>query len=152
MAMSGVSVKIEVNMQPAIDALRRLASLDRTAIPAAHDDAGRQLQVIHQDRFDRETGPDGTPWVPLNPFYAKTKKGKKILRESSALFTSLNWQVEGSTLLFGVDRVYAATHQFGRGGIPARPFIGVSAEDADELAEIYLDHLRTLYIGGAASG
>lgn len=150
--MSGVSVKVEVNLRPAIDALQRLAAADRTAIPSAHRDFGEHLVNAHQERFAREIAPDGSPWVPLNPFYAKTKRrNRKILQDAGDLLRSLNYQVQGEVLLFGVDRVYAATHQFGRGPIPARPFIGLGPADVDEAAAIYLDHLESTFRGNSSA-
>ncbi len=154
MAVSGVSVKVEVDLRPAIDALRRLAAADRTAIPAAHADFGEHLVNSHQERFAREQAPDGSPWAPLSPAYAKRKASgrgnRKILQRSGLLFGSLHYQVEGEVLRFGVNRIYAAAHQFGRPEInlPARPFIGLSVEDLDEAAAVYLDHLEAVFRGG----
>ncbi len=39
----------------------------------------------HQDRFDLQKAPDGTPWKPLNPVYAQGKKGTSILHSSRRL-------------------------------------------------------------------
>ena len=41
--------------------------------------------------------------------------------------------LETEALLLGTPAVYGATHQFGRDNIPARPFLGVSAADADDI-------------------
>ena len=34
--------------------------------------------------------------------------------------------------------VYAATHQFGRGNIPARPFLGVSDENVEDIGALVM--------------
>ncbi|MCO1337222.1 phage virion morphogenesis protein, partial [Microbulbifer sp. OS29] len=73
----------------------------------------------------------------------------KVLTLSGLLRNTLRYQVQGTELLFGTDRPYGAVHQFGatqgqfgktkRGGpipwgnIPARPWLGTSAEDDREI-------------------
>ena len=48
--------------------LRKLekALKSRDLLEAIREDLLRS----HQDRFERQVAPDGTPWVPLNPLYA----------------------------------------------------------------------------------
>ncbi|WP_439640078.1 phage virion morphogenesis protein [Nevskia sp.] len=65
-----------------------------------------------------------------------------ILELTRDLRRLIRYQVNGSELLVGTDREYGATHQFGRGGIPARPFLGVSAEDEREIASIVRKYLQ----------
>jgi phage gpG-like protein len=50
--------------------------------------------------------------------------------------------VDGRRLRVGTNKVYAATHQFGRGAIPARPFLGLSEEDVRDAVETLADHMR----------
>ncbi len=94
---------------------------------------------------------------------ARRAGGKKpLIGESRALGTTINYQVVGDTLYVGSPMQYAGTQQFGarqgqygrtrRGGpipwgdIPARPFLGLSAEDRTEV----LDLLRELLTGPTA--
>lgn len=67
----------------------------------------------------------------------------KILRDSGELQDSLRYQIGGSVLLFGTDRKYGATQQFGDPDrhIPARPFLGVSATDRAQIGDILGRHL-----------
>jgi phage gpG-like protein len=44
-------------------------------------------------------------------------------------------------VVIGTNVQYAATHQFGRGKIPARPFLLVHDEDRREAASILLRHI-----------
>ena len=138
-------------------------------------------------RFLAQTGPDGSPWTPLNPAYALIKpSGFNILYLTGALEGSVTYETGASEVRWGSPMVYAAAHQFGvkivpknakalsfvlgdtfaagNSGamgntqailvqvrsvtIPARPYLGLSAEDRVEiplLAEEFL--LRQ--IGGA---
>ncbi|MCY1187589.1 Phage virion morphogenesis family protein [compost metagenome] len=70
---------------------------------------------------------------------------------------TLRHQVSGNELLFGTDRPYGAAMQFGMskgyagktrrgasipwGDIPARPYLGLSAEDDVEILAIIEDYL-----------
>ncbi|MBS7541488.1 phage virion morphogenesis protein [Ancylobacter lacus] len=131
-------------------------------------------QVVRQstiDRFAREVSPAGVPWAPLNPEYRAGKKGPGILRENRRL-SDIVWQLGGNAVQVGSSVVYARVHQFGAvilpktaaalvfslGGrivhamrviIPARPFLGLSAEDLIEITAILDDHFIA-GTGGAA--
>lgn len=90
-------------------------------------------------------GPDGTPWPEWSPGYAATRHGgQSLLEASGALIQSITAFADRQTAGWGTNVIYAATHQFGRGGIPDRPFLGVSDEDERaflDIAERWLDRL-----------
>lgn len=78
--------------------------------------------------------------------------GKKILTNRGHLADTLAYQLQdgGRAVAVGSNRVYAAMQQFGGtraqwphlwGDIPARPFLGLSAADGDEVVTILRDHL-----------
>lgn len=158
--MAGARVELEWDSSQTLAALR--AALAELADPrAVLLDIGEALVNSTRDRFRAERGPDGTPWAALSPRYLQTKAPNpgKILQRRGDLARQIFPQVEGSTLLVGTDRIYGATHQFGAlqgrfgktrrgtpipwGTIPARPFLGVSTDDADEIVAILRDHLRS---------
>ncbi|MNR33059.1 Phage virion morphogenesis family protein [compost metagenome] len=115
------------------------------------------LQLSTDERFRAQVSPDGTSWAPLSPATLARKKGNRILRESGTLQDTLRGQVGGNELHFGTDRPYGAVHQFGQpkgksgttrrgspipwGNIPARPYLGLSAEDEEEIPAILRDYL-----------
>lgn len=104
-------------------------------------------------RFNDSSGPDGTPW-------AAVLRGGKPLRDTGThLMNAVNYRVEGSSVLVGVPPAWASVHQFGAtitaksakalrfkiGGrwvtkksvtIPARPFLGINAEDESGIRDI----------------
>lgn len=55
--------------------------------------------------------------------------GNKILIASGRLLDSMTYLLIKDGVEIGTNLVYAATHQFGRGGIPARPFLLMQEED-----------------------
>lgn len=78
--------------------------------------------------------------------------GKKILTNRGRLADTLAYQLQdgGRAVAVGSNRVYAAMQQFGGtraqwphlwGDIPARPFLGLSGADRDEIVTILRDHL-----------
>ena len=103
---------------------------------------GEYLQRSSQDRFKTQNDPDGEAWAALQPHTLKRKKRNrdKILTERGYLRKHIYYQLTSpSRVEVFSDRVYAATHQFGRGNIPARPFFGLSAEDKEEIGAIVRD-------------
>lgn len=118
-----------------------------------------------RDRFKTQTGPDGTAWSALQPWYKKEKSQNKnrVLTLRGFLRGQLVSQVVGGkSVEVGSNLVYAAVHQFGgtikpksgkllafRGHvaksvtIPARPYLGLSDADQNELVERTLEWLKT---------
>ena len=82
---------------------------------------------------------------------ARALGGKKILTDRGDLADSIAPQLEGqSAVAVGTSRVYAAMQQFGGttaehsqlwGDIPARPFLGISDADREDIAAILRAHL-----------
>ena len=157
--MTGVN--IEFNIQDALDALITIESnLDDTQGLFNH--IGEVLLDIHESRFNAQESPDGIPWQELSPWYkeSKPKQKDKILTLDGTLRSTLRWQIEGNTLLFGTNLIYGAIHQFGGiikpvsanalnvGGrpvkqvvIPARPWLGISAQDKLLFVDVVREHL-----------
>lgn len=97
--------------------------------------------------FEYERSPDGVKWKPLSPSTIKrrmkrSKKGRfKILQDTGELRRSIAYKAFKNKVIFGSNLVYAATHQFGRGKIPARSFLGVTDENKQKalsMLKIYL--------------
>ena len=83
-----------------------------------------------QQRFERREAPDGTSWPPRkdslpHPLLEKTRRLRRSIqvREPQAAETAIGTA--------GVP--YAATHQRGRGTIPARTYLGWGEADMGEL-------------------
>jgi phage virion morphogenesis protein len=98
-------------------------------------------------------GPSGDIWAPWSARYQATRKqgfkgGKKtghsLLRDTSALLASLQFEVVSDDLVqTGSNEEYAGVHQFGsskasgRGaGIPARTYLGFSESELVEAQSV----------------
>lgn len=124
-------------------------------------------------RFRSQTGPDGQSWQPS---LRAQMTGGKTLTKDGHLGDSISSTADSYTAQWGTNRIYAAIHQFGgtikakgSGGlrfnipgfgwvnkrqvtIPARPFLGVSAEDEQDILELASNHISALIRRTAPGG
>lgn len=152
-AISGVGYELELTgHEEVLAAIGAVASRMEHPAPL-FDIIGALLVTSTQDRFERETDPEGNPWpVSLRVQF----EGGSILRDSGLLFQSMAHEASDQGVAVGTDVHYAATHQLGPttirpvtaralafevGGqsvfaqevtIPRRAFLGL--DDADEEA------------------
>lgn len=140
--MSGKPWRIEFDDQ---DVRRRLGRLAEAAgdLEAVFADIGEHLIGSTHERIDDEETPEGEPFEPLSPRYKRRKKKNKdkILVLEGHLRDTLHWEAEPHELLFGSSLVYAATQQYGRDAIPARPYVGISEDDLAEIRTLIEEHL-----------
>lgn len=143
--MAGAFIQIDIDDRQVTAVLTELIARGEDLKPALRE-IGEYLDLAHRERWDRERAPDGTPWAPLKPATQARKKRNagKILVLDGYLRDQLRYQASSDRLEFGTDRVYGATHQFGRpeAGIPARPFLGLSEEDERQVLEILTEYLE----------
>jgi phage virion morphogenesis protein len=120
----------------------------KSMVPALKQ-IGEHMLRVTEERFSREQAPDGSKWAPLKPSTLRRKKGPKILTESNELRGGIRWQLVGTTAIaIGTNKPYGRIHQLGgkagRGRkttIPARPYLGISSADQDEIAAIVIDNI-----------
>lgn len=129
-------------------------------------DLGEYLAESTKQRFATSTAPDGSRWAPnaqatylayLGAFKGSFGKGGKITKggaarasgkkpligETRRLSSEIQYRADATSVEVGSSLVYSAIHQFGgqagRGGttrIPARPYLGLSAEDDEAVRGI----------------
>jgi len=95
--------------------------------------SGLYMTSEHPKIFREQKAPSGIKWVALTAAtlraYVREFKGTipgGLLRRKGDLSRSVFRKVKKHGFSIASNHVSAATHQFGRGGIPARPFIGYS--------------------------
>ena len=126
-------------LDPLRQRLQVMAELDTASLMPR---LGEYLLASTQERFNTETTPNGTAWQALQPRTLKRKKynKNKVLTQRGFLRKNLRYQIlEKTTVQVGSHLEYAATHQYGRAGIPARPFLGLSTRDHQEIRAIIQD-------------
>lgn len=169
--MSGVQAKLTIDTAP----LRRVFAALRAAGAEPHealDAAGRTLVGNTQLRFDAGAGPGGEPWqqsLRVRLF------GGQTLKDSGRLKDSVTHEVEGKSVVWGTNVVYAGIHQTGgtivpKSGkalafkgpdgrpvfvkkvvMPARPFIGFDEIDNEDVHDVLVDVLSRVVGASAAS-
>ncbi len=156
-----VSITVTIDSLQVRQAFSRLTRLMADTTPVMRA-IGTGLIAGTHDRFQAGVDPGGAPWAKLNPQYAFTKRGAGILRESAmagGLMGSIAMQAGRDNVVVGSNKIYAAVHQFGAtitpksgphlvfklGGrlvkarsvtIPARPYLGVSADDRQMIGDV----------------
>lgn len=146
--MSGLALRTDFSdldrLQTRLD---RLAKADRSQLL---EDLGAVLESSTRARIQSEkSGPDGEPWPDWSPAYAETRHGgHSLLSADGGLLNSIRSDVRGDEVEVGTNLVYGAVHQFGGAEvdmpIPARPYLGVSAQDESDMlavADEWLDEL-----------
>lgn len=158
--MTGIVIESYSDGLEALDgALRRMAALGERPRPI-WDAIGQYGESSTRLRFKNQAGPDRKRWVPS--IRARLAGGQTLVQKAR-LLRSITHNSDNNGTSWGTNVIYAGTHQFGAvikakaagalrfripgGGfvtvkkviIPARPFIGVNAEDGREMLALAND-------------
>ena len=108
------------------------------------EEVGAEVENQTRRRVSEEKrAPDGEAWDEWSDAYAATRPPKGGLLELEGhLIDSITYNVNTDTVSVGSNLVYAGVHQYGHGGVPARPYLGQSAENTRELTELVLDWIE----------
>ena len=165
--MAGASLDVQLEIGNAAEVKAAFESLqERLAdLTPAFQDIGEALLNSTRARFEASEAPDGTPWKALSEATLirrvrrasggrlKNKDGRyskkaalgyafaKPLIDRGDLMGLLDYRAGPKEVRIGTPLIYGATHQFSRGAIPARPFLGLSTDDETMLLDILNDHL-----------
>ena len=146
-------------------ALAAMAQLMLTADNKAKlfDEIGISLAESARLRFIDQVGPDGQTWKPS---IRATAQGGETMRDKGLLMNSITHRVLPDGVEYGTNVPYAIPLHFGAeiravnapflrfkipgGGwvrkksvkLPARPFLGINAEDEQTISDIINDFLR----------
>lgn len=153
-------ITIEFDSQPVLDALRTLFERVESPKPALIEIGGYMANATKQ-RFRDGTAPDGSAWAPNSPatveiyngLFASAGAKRPLIGENRRLSNEISWQLQGDTAVdIGSAEPYANMQQFGGtkaqwphlwGDIPARPFLGVSPADEENILDIVGRYLGT---------
>lgn len=124
--MTGVTFTFEIDELAARDQLNALVGRMEN-LGGFYKNVGEHLVNANKANFDKETSPDGVPWMPLMPSTIRRRENAgqvpiKILTATKALKGSIRAQVETSGVRVGAGgkaAAYAAIHQLG--GVIDRP-------------------------------
>jgi phage virion morphogenesis protein len=116
----------------------RLHRIKNAPMGSLLDSIAAEVASQTQRRISTEkTSPEGVSWKAWSTRYAaKRGAGKSLLMNEGNLVDDIQFQVSGNEAIVGSSLIYAATHQMGRGKIPARPFLGISESNETALLHI----------------
>lgn len=155
--MTGARIEIDAQTGAAVAALRQMAALlGSEGQPQMLGRIGEYVVRSTRDRAALQMAPDGTPWDALTPRYQRRKDkmrpGLPLLKfDNHMLGDQLAWQIDGNSVLVGTNAPYGARQQFGGGGIVARPWLGLSDQDDEGIAQRVVAFLVTSLQGGIIS-
>lgn len=140
--MAGVNVKVDADFKPIRDYLAKVEDLGNDATDL-FDEIGSALVSSTQARFATSTAPDGSAWKPV-------LRGGKPLVDQGILVGSITHAANADGIEVGTNLIYGAIHQFGgpagrkssRIEIDARPYLGISDTDEDEIVGILRDFIE----------
>lgn len=171
--MTGIVIDARTDGLEALGAaLMRMRLLGQSPRPI-WEAIGQYGESSTRSRFKNQAGPDSKRWVPS--IRAREAGGQTLIMKAR-LLRSITHNANNSGTAWGTNVIYAGTHQFGAvikaksagalrfkmpGGnfvtvkqvtIPARPFLGVNADDGREMLALANDaiDLAARNRGGAA--
>lgn len=150
-------IKIEIDDREVRAALAELAARVGDLTPVMQE-IGEVLVESSKQRFAKSQAPDGSPWAPNRPVTLARKSGSRpLIGETKSLSEQIHARAGRDRVEIGSTMQYAATQQFGArrgqfgktrrgapipwGDIPARPFLGLSADDRDAVLEIVAEQI-----------
>lgn len=144
--MSGAGIRLQAESLDALEkAIRGVLKADFADL---FDALGTEIETQTRRRISIERkGPDGSAWAPWSKRYAKTRHGgNSLLRGEGHLLESITHNLLGDNAVeVGSNLVYAAVHQHGYKGIPARAYLGLTADNEDDLVGIVEDFLASRF-------
>ncbi|MCW7554442.1 phage virion morphogenesis protein [Endozoicomonas gorgoniicola] len=140
--MAGVTLTQNIKgLEALAERLNQLASADYNDLL---EQIGGMVESQTQRRLSEEKeAPEGSPWEPLSDDRATRKSewsSGGMLEYQGHLLDSIAYQVSGDEVKIGTGLIYGAIHQLGGEPvgkpIPARPYLGLSSDNENELNEV----------------
>ena len=148
-------IRLDGDPRARLGRIRGFSEIDRRSINAALAEGVRESTL---ERFRQSKAPDGRRW---RTSIRAAQEGGRTLIQTAQLRSSIHSRADASGFAVGTNVKHAATHQFGEPGrtirarrkkalrfqvggkwiskkqvritIPARPFLGLSDEDMQEM-------------------
>ncbi len=141
---AGVELTVTLDARAMAEIDRVFARLGSDGVAQIRDKVSSAIEDQTYLRLvDEKTAPDGTPWEPWSERHAArraaTAPAASLLINKENLLGSIQNYSNGTTVRVGTRTPYSAIQQFGGRGIPARPYLGLSAENRREIEDLVID-------------
>ncbi len=144
-------IEIKIN-EAAITAALTRAVAQLGDLTEVMQDIGELLLNSTKQRFRESKAPDGSAWAANSPTTLARKKGTlPLIGETGQLAQQFSVEATATSVEIGTNKVQAAMMQFGGtkakfphlwGDIPARPFLGLSAQDEQDILDTITEALE----------
>lgn len=162
--MASISIRVEGDAPKLLSKMQDLSNLDKKSLNEALAEMMRESTL---ERFKQGRGPSGKRWKTS---IRAAQSGGKTLIDTAQLRNSIKSAADESGGAVGTNVIHAATHQLGASNrtiraktakglrfrvnghfvtkqqvqvsIPARPFLGVSDDDLEEIQAMIEDFVR----------
>lgn len=118
---------------------------------ALMESVGEALVSGTLGRFDAEEDPEGNKWEPSR---RAQEDGGMTLTDAAILRRSIEYAATSDKVMVGSNLPYARIHQLGgktgkghKVTMPARPYLGVSSDDMEEVKATLEDFLAGAFTG-----
>lgn len=96
---------------------------------------------------ETKTAPDGKRWADVSPATAQAKNGRGgILVDHGNLLASITHEASAKSVITGSIMGYSVYVQEGTKTMPARPFLGLSSQDYQDIDDLMSDWLEGLIV------
>lgn len=96
---------------------------------------------------ETKTAPDGSRWAALAATTSAAKKGRGgILVDHGNLLASITYEASARSVIAGSVMAYSVYLQEGTESMPARPFLGLSAQEYGDIDDLMADWLEGLVV------
>ena len=139
-----ITFKVEENVSKTLQAkLARLRDIRRPLEQVAQ----MLVESTRRRIKSTKTDPDGNRWEPWasSTMAARERNGTAgggLLYETGSLWSTIRGRVQGRTAVVTSDEPYVKYLQLGTTKMPARPFMGISKQDARNTTSIMNAHIR----------
>lgn len=103
---------------------------------------GSYLEGSTRQRFADKKAPNGASWANLLPNTQQQKGNNNILIDSGDLVSSITHYASSKSVTVGVSEPYGTYHQLGTNKMVARPFLGLSDDDKNEITTLINGYLE----------
>lgn len=154
--MAGIEFHVDWDPGRTVIALDRLIAADRGELLESLAQLGEQ-QTKRRISSEKES-PTGEAWAAWSSQYAESRHGgNSLLQGDGDLLDSIAaGKPAGDEIAWGSNLIYAAVHQFGHtfddawgkgieATVPARPYLGLSADNEREMVMVAEDFLREVF-------
>lgn len=145
--MSGLTFDLSIDGIPGVTA--HMQGLAEYQLSDLAFDIGALLESSTAERIASEKqSADGTPWPAWSADYAATRHGgHSLLMNEGELLNSIQNFSTGDEVRVGTPLIYGALQHEGGAAIGkpqflARPFLGISADDEDEIRALVIGDLN----------